>query len=43
MAFENFRRERQIRRVMRTLARQRVAVVLQSGVVWVVENAPSNL
>ena len=43
MAFENFRRERQIRRVMRALARQRVAVVLQPGDVWVVENAPSNL
>jgi hypothetical protein len=43
MAFENFRRERQIRRVMRALARQRVAVILQPGNVWVVENAPSNL
>lgn len=43
MAFENFRRERNVRRVLRALARQRVAVILQPGDVWVIENAPSNL
>jgi hypothetical protein len=43
MSFEGFRRERNTRRVLRALAGQRVAMILQPGHVLVVENAPSNL
>jgi hypothetical protein len=35
----NWRREWAIRKVLRRLARQRVALVLQPGNVWVIENA----
>jgi hypothetical protein len=41
--FTDFRRERSIRRVLRALARQRVAAILQPGGVWLVERAPTNL
>lgn len=34
-----WKRERQIRKVLAGLARQRIAIVLQPGNVWVVENA----
>jgi hypothetical protein len=37
--FTNWRREFGIRRVLKQLARQRVALVLQPGNVWVIENA----
>jgi hypothetical protein len=37
--FSDFRREAIIRRVLRRLSRQRVALVLQPGNVWVVEKA----
>lgn len=39
MGLSSWKRERAIRKVLRALARQRVAVVLQPGNVWVVENA----
>jgi hypothetical protein len=38
--FENFRRERQIRKALRAVARQRVAMILQPGNVMVVELSP---
>lgn len=41
--FEGFRRERKIRKVLRALARQRVAVILQPQGVWVVEHAPTEM
>ncbi len=37
--FEGWRRERQVRKVLRGIARQRVVLVLQPGNVWVVERA----
>jgi hypothetical protein len=37
--FAGFSRERTIRRTLRRLARQRVAIVLQPGNCWVIENA----
>lgn len=37
--FENMRRELQIRRILRKLARQRVALILQPGNIWVIEKA----
>lgn len=37
--FTGWKRERQIRKVLAGLARQRVAIVLQPGGVWVVEKA----
>lgn len=40
MGFEDFQREHRIRGVLRALARQRVAVLLQPGDVWVIEKAP---
>jgi hypothetical protein len=39
MIFDDFRREATIRRTLRALARQRVAIVLQPGNVWVIEKA----
>jgi hypothetical protein len=39
--FDEWRRERAIRKVLRCLSRQRVAMILQPGNVWVVELAPS--
>lgn len=36
----DWRRERVIRRALRTLARQRVVRILQPGNVWVIERAP---
>jgi hypothetical protein len=39
MPFEDFRREREIRRVRRGLARQRVRLVLKPGNVLVIEKA----
>lgn len=41
--FEGFKRERRIRKVLRALARQRVAVILQPQGVWVVEHAPTGM
>jgi len=41
MSLHDFRRERQIRRVIRMLSRQRVAMVLQPGNVLVIENSPT--
>jgi hypothetical protein len=38
--FDDFSRERRIRRCLKTLARQRVALVAQPDNVWVVENSP---
>jgi len=38
---EHWRRERQIRGTLRAISRQRVALILQPGNVWVVERAPS--
>ncbi len=38
--FEGIRRERQIKKALRAIARQRVALVLQPGGVVVVEKAP---
>ncbi|MGY9039167.1 MAG: hypothetical protein ACKVLA_15240 [Rhodobacterales bacterium] len=40
--FEDMCRERQIRRILRKLARQRVALILQPGNVWVIEKALAN-
>ncbi len=40
MAFEGLRREHHIRKTLRGLARQRVAIILQPGNVWVIERAP---
>jgi len=40
MVFEDFQREHRIRGVLRALARQRVALLLQPGDVWVIEKAP---
>lgn len=41
--FTNWRREIRIRRILKRLARQRVALVLQPGNAWVIENAvPDN-
>lgn len=37
--FDDFKRERQIRRVLSGLARQRVALVLQPHRLWVIEKA----
>jgi hypothetical protein len=37
--FSDWRRERFIRSILRRISRQRVAVVLQPGNVWVIENA----
>ncbi|MFG6499507.1 hypothetical protein ACGYK1_08295 [Sulfitobacter sp. 1A13191] len=37
--FDNMRRELQIRRILRKLSRQRVALTAQSGSVWVIEKA----
>ncbi len=37
--FTNWKRERNVRKVLGGLARQRVAIVLQPGNVWIVENA----
>lgn len=42
MGWTSFRRERNIRRVLRSLAGHRVVVVLKPGNVWVIENAPTN-
>ena len=39
MTFLGWRRERFIRRVLRRLARQRVAALLQPGNIWLVEQA----
>ena len=39
MGWTSFRRERNIRRVLRSLSGHRVVVVLKPGNVWVVENA----
>ena len=39
MSFVGLQRERQIRKVLSGLARQRVALVLQPGRVWVIEQA----
>lgn len=39
--FDDFRRERQVRRALRAIARQRVALVLQPGNVQVVERSPA--
>jgi len=39
MSLEDLNRERAIRSTLRALARQRVAIVLQPGNVWVVERA----
>lgn len=38
--FDDIRRERQIKRALRAIARQRVAIVLQPGNVQVIERAP---
>jgi len=38
----DWRRERAIRRALRALARQRIAVILQPGNVWVIEQAPDD-
>ena len=38
--FDDFRRERQVKRSLRAIARQRVAIVLQPGNVQVVERSP---
>ena|SRR5690554_1348920 len=43
MGWTSFRRERNIRRVLRSLAGHRVVVVLKPGNVWVIENAPTDL
>jgi hypothetical protein len=40
MIFDEWRKERAIKAVLRALARQRVAMILQPGNVWVVEYAP---
>lgn len=40
--FDDFRRERQVRRALRAIARQRVALVLQPGNYQVVERSPPN-
>ena len=40
MGLTAFKRERRIRRVLRSLAGQRVVAVLQPGSVWLIENAP---
>lgn len=37
--FQSMRRERQIRQVLRKLARQRVAFILQPTNIWVIEKA----
>lgn len=37
--FEDMYREREIRRILRKLSRQRVALILQPGDVWVIEKA----
>jgi hypothetical protein len=37
----SWRRERTVRRALRTLARQRVVIILQPGNVWVVERGPN--
>lgn len=37
--FVGWKRERRIRKVLAGLARQRVAIVMQQGGVWVIENA----
>ncbi|MFT3967841.1 MAG: hypothetical protein QM690_18375 [Sphingobium sp.] len=37
--FVGWKRERRIRKVLAGLARQRVAIVMQPGGVWVIENA----
>lgn len=42
MIFVNFFRERKILSYLRALAGQRVAMVLQPGNVWVIENAPKS-
>ena len=42
MIFDEWREERTIRAVLRTLARQRVATILQPGNVWVVVYAPQH-
>lgn len=42
MGWTSFRRERNIRRVLRSLAGHRVVIVLQPGNVWVIENAPTS-
>ena len=39
MSWIDFTRERRIRLMLRRLSRQRVALILQPGGVWVVENA----
>jgi hypothetical protein len=39
--FDRWRRERMIRRILKKLSRQRVALILQPGNVWVVEMAVS--
>ena len=40
MGFTALKRERRVRRVLRSLAGQRVVAVLQPGNVWLIENAP---
>lgn len=37
--FDDWRRERQVRQVLRGIARQRVALVTQPGNLWVIERA----
>lgn len=37
--FEDWKREWEIRRVLRRLGRQRVAVVAQPGSLWIIEKA----
>lgn len=39
MIFADFQKEREIRRALRKLSKQRVAIVLQPGNVWVIENS----
>jgi hypothetical protein len=42
MNWTSFRRERNIRNVLRSLAGHRVVIVLKPGNVWVIENAPAD-
>ena len=43
MNLVGFTRERNVRRVLRSLAGHRVVVVSKPGNIWVIENAPTNL
>jgi len=42
MIWTSFARERNIRRVLRSLAGNRVVAILNPGNVWVIENAPTD-